>query len=60
MILQLFSEIKRTSVQVVLSGAFLLMNVEIITWIILAFWGIKIALRMLVKDIKRSSIYAYK
>ena len=58
--LQLFSELKRTSVQIILSASFLIMNVEVITWIVLAFWGIKIALRVLMKDIKRSSIYAYK
>ena len=58
--LQLFSELKRTSIQVIISVCFLIMNIELITWIILAFWGIKIALRVLIKDIKRSSIYAYK
>lgn len=60
MILQLFSELKRTSIQVILSGAFLLMNIEIITWIVLAFWGIRLAAHVLKKESGRSVVYVYR
>lgn len=57
MILQLFSELKRTSIQVILSGAFLLMNTEVITWIVLAFWGIRLAVHFLKKEAERACLW---
>lgn len=47
---ELFKELRKTYMQVAVSVSFLIMQVEIITYIILAFWGIKLALHFLKKD----------
>ena len=38
------------AMQVLMSLMFLIMNVEVITWIVLAFWGIRLAIHYLKKD----------
>ena len=48
--MELFKELAKTGMQVIVSVAFLIMQVEIVTWIILAFWGIKLAIHFLKKD----------
>lgn len=48
--MELFKELKKTYVQVILSLSFLIMQVEVITWIVLGFWGIRLAIHSLKKD----------
>ncbi len=46
----LFKELGKTYMQVILSVVFLLAELEVITWIVLAFWGIRLAIHFLRKD----------
>ena len=47
---ELFKELGKTYMQAIVSVVFLIAQVEIFTWIILAFWGIKLAIHFLKKD----------
>lgn len=48
--MELFKDLAKTSAQVLVSLGLLIAQVEVITWIILAFWGIRLALHFLRKD----------
>jgi hypothetical protein len=54
---ELLMELKRPFIQVILSVVFLIMNIEVITWIVLAFWGIRLAIHVLKKDAERRCLW---
>ena len=47
---ELFKELRKTYMQVTVSVCFLIMQLEIVTYIVLAFWAFKLALHFLRKD----------
>lgn len=57
MFVELFKGLKKTSIQIILSGSFLLMQIEIITWIVLAFWVIRLAVHFLKKEAERACLW---
>lgn len=55
--LEVLKELKKTYMQVILSGVFLLAEVEVITWFVLVFWGIRLAVHCLKKDAERRCLW---
>lgn len=54
---EFFAGFKKTSIQVIISVTFLLAEVEAITWFVLAFWGIRLAVHYLKKDAERRCLW---
>ena len=55
--LEMLKELKKTYMQVLLSVTFLIAEVEVITWFVLAFWGIRLAVHCLKKDDERRCLW---
>jgi len=56
----LHKKILRKAIIIIASIVLIFLKVEVISWAVLAYWGIRLAIHMLKKEAERRVVYVYR